>query len=183
MPSSGQELSSHIETIHDIIARQASLILAVNSTVEAGERLYPTTGLEGREIIRQQLLDLQQVLEFLYDKVTLAEREIQSKITSWSGFNESCKTFENWLKQAEFQLKPDIDLKTTLDEKSAQLQIYRTFLHDVQIHQQDLFDLKDKADSLPEVTDKNAKTLNDFNERHYSVLQRATNNVERYFSF
>ncbi|XP_032455805.1 nesprin-1 isoform X11 [Nasonia vitripennis] len=175
-----QELSSHIETIHDLLARQSSMILLVNSTVEAGERLYTTTGNEGREIIRQQLLDLQQALETLYDNVTLTEREIQAKISRWSGFDECSEAFEAWLKNAEAHLKSEIELKTTLDEKRAQLQIYRTFLHDAQTHQQDLFNLRDKADSLPERPEKIEKVLNDLNRRHATVLKRAAGFVERY---
>lgn len=175
-----QELSSHIETIHDLLARQSSIILLVNSTVEAGERLYTSTGNEGREIIRQQLLDLQQALEALYDNVTLSEREIQAKISRWSGFDECSEAFEAWLKNAEAHLKSEIELKTTLDEKRAQLQIYRTFLHDAQTHQQDLFNLRDKADSLPERPEKIEKVLNDLNRRHATVLKRASGFVERY---
>lgn len=180
MSSTRQELSSHIETIRDLLSRQSSMILLVNSTVEAGEKLYPSTGNEGREIIRQQLLDLQQALENLYDGITLTEREIQAKISHWSGFDECSEAFDAWLKIAEAHLKQDIELKTTLDEKRAQLQIYRTFLHDAQAHQQDLFDLRDKADSLPDRTEKIEKVLNNLSNRHAAILKRATVFVEKY---
>jgi nesprin-1 len=175
-----QELSSHIQTIHDVLARQSSTTILMNTTVEAGERLYSSTGDEGREIIRQQLLDLQQALETLYDNVMITERETQAKLSNWTGFDESSEAFENWLKHAEIDLKSDIELKTTLDEKRAQLQIYRTFLHDTQTHQQDLFDLRDKADCFPECTEKIKKVLNDLNKRHAIVLKRAGTFVERY---
>lgn len=174
-----QELTSHIETIRDLLSRQSSIVLLVNSTVEAGERLYSSTGNEGREIIRQQLLDLQSALETLYDGVTLTEREIQAKISRWSGFDDCGETFEAWLRTSEAHLKQEIELKTTLDEKRAQLQIYRTFLHDAQAHQQDLFDLRDKADCLPERTEKIEKVLSDLNNRHAIVLKRAAGFVER----
>lgn len=173
------ELSSHIDTLRDLLSRQSAMILLVNNTVEAGERLYSTTGTEGREIIRQQLLDLQQALEILYDGVTLTERDTEAKISRWSGFDECSESFETWLNAAEMHLKPEIELKTTLDEKRAQLQIYRTFLHDAQAHQQDLFNLLDKADSLPDRTEKIAHVLDDFNQRHAVVLKRAAGFVER----
>ena len=165
--------------MNDLLSRQASITLLVNTTVEAGERLYPTTGSEGREIIRQQLLDLQQACESLYDGVTSTEREIKAKIFCWSGFDECSEAFEKWLKVAEAHLKPEIELKNTLDEKRAQLQIYRTFLHDAQIHQQDLLNLRDKADNLPDRTEKIDSVLKELGERHAVVLKRASGFVEK----
>ncbi|XP_043257160.1 nesprin-1 isoform X11 [Colletes gigas] len=180
LSSARQELVSNVATLKDLLGRQSSATLLINNTVEAGERLYPTTGMEGREIVRQQLLDLQQAFEELYDSISSTERELQSKISRWSGFDESNEAFEEWLRSIETQLKPEIELKTTLDEKRAQLQIYRTFLHDVQSHQQDLLDLRDKADNLPDSTDKVTQTLKKLNERHAAVLKRAAAFVERY---
>lgn len=175
-----QELSSHVDTLRDLLTQQASMILLVNSTVEAGERLYTSTGEDGQEIIRQQLLELQQALETLFDGVTLSEREIQAKISKWSGFDESSETFDTWLSNVEAQLKPEIELKSTLDEKRAQLQIYRTLLQDAQAHQQDLFDLRDKVDCLPERPEKIEKALKTLSKRHETVLKRAAEFVERY---
>lgn len=175
-----QELITNVDSLQELLARQSSSTLLTNSTVEAGERLYPTTGVEGREIIRQQLLDLQHAFEELYDNVASAERDSRAKISRWSGFDECSEAFENWLNAAEAQLKPEIELKTTLDEKRAQLQIYRTILHDAQVHQQDPLDLRDKADNLPDRTDKIDQTLNDLTNRYDLLLKRAVRFVERY---
>nr|XP_033322974.1 nesprin-1 [Megalopta genalis] len=175
-----QELTSNVTILKDLLSRRSAATLSINNTVEAGERLYPTTGADGREIVRQQLLDLQQAFEELYDGISSTERELRSKISRWSGFDESNESFENWLRTVESQPKPEIELKTTLDEKRAQLQIYRSFLHDVQSHQQDLLDLRDKAENLPDSADKVRQILRRLNERHAAVLKRAAAYVERY---
>ncbi|XP_020291842.1 nesprin-1 isoform X3 [Pseudomyrmex gracilis] len=175
-----QELISNVDVLREILARQSTSTVLINSSVEAGERLYPTTGAEGREIIRQQLSDLQQAFEEFYDGVASTERELQEKISRWSGFDECSEAFENWLKTAEAQLKREIELKTTLDEKRAQLQIYRTILHDAQTHQQDLLDFRDRADNLPDRTDRIDQTLNSLTDRYNALLKRATKFVERY---
>lgn len=175
-----QELISHSTALKELLAQQASANLLVNGTVEAGERLYPTTGMEGREIIRQQLIELQQAMETLYDGVASTEREIQTKLSRWSGFDECSEGFKKWLDEAEAQLDTEIELKTTLDEKRAQLQVYRTFLHETQSHQQDLFNLRDKADSLPDRTDKIDHVLDELTKKHNFILKRAQGFVERY---
>lgn len=174
-----EELVSLLEILNELLTRQASLSLLVNSTVEAGERIYPTTGMEGREIIRQQLIDLQQAFETLFDGVTSTEREIRAKIFCWSGFDECSEAFEKWLKTAENHLKPEMELKNILDEKRAQLQIYRTFLHDAQFHQQDLLNLQDKAENLPDGTEKIDSVLKELRQRHAVVLKRAAGFVEK----
>ncbi|XP_012271233.1 nesprin-1 isoform X8 [Orussus abietinus] len=175
-----QELVSKLDTLKELLGQQPSATLLVNGTVDSGERLYPSTGTEGREIIRQQLQDLQKALESLYDGIASTERGIQAKISRWSGFDESNEAFQKWLQEAERQLQSEIELKTTLDEKRAQLQIYRTFLHDAQSHQQDLFDLRDRADSLPDRTEKIDKVLGDLARRHTAILKRAGGFLERY---
>lgn len=177
--STRQELTCHVDTLKDLLMRQSSLTSLVNSAIEAGERLYSSTGPEGRDIIRQQLIDLQQVLEMLYDGVGLNERELQAKMSSWSGFDECREAFEKWLKGIESHLRPEIELKTTLDEKRAQLQVYRNVLHDIQLHQQDLFKLRDKADELTGPTDRIDKMIDDVRDRHATVQQRASAFVER----
>ena len=152
----------------------------VNSTVEAGEKLYSSTGSDGRENIRKQLLDLQQTLESLYDNLSLTEREMQANISRWSGFDECSATFEMWLKNIESLLKMEIELKQTLDEKRAQLQIYKAHLHDIQNHKQELIDLKDKVNSLPEKSEKITKVLSNFTNRYEAILGRVSTFVERY---
>lgn len=69
------------EILKELLAQQTSATLLLNNTVELGEKLYPSTALEGRETIRLQLQELQQALEHLYDCVCSAERELQAKLS------------------------------------------------------------------------------------------------------
>lgn len=71
-------------------------------------------------------------------------------------------------------------MKATLDEKRAQLQIYRTLLHDALAHQQDILDLKDKTESLPERNETIDNQLTTITEQHGAILKRAQQFVERY---
>lgn len=43
----------------------------------------------------------------------------------WSGFEECVEGLQKWLKEAEASLPTEPELKATLDEKRAQLQVYR----------------------------------------------------------
>lgn len=98
----------------------------------------------------------------------------------WSGFEECVENIKKWLKEAEQQLPPELELKATLDEKRAQLQIYRTLLHDALAHQQDILDLRDRTESLPERNETINNQLSAIIEQHANILKRAQQFVERY---
>lgn len=53
----------------------------LNSAIELGDKTYPTTSVEGREIIRNQLDEAQTRLDSLFDGVAKTERDIESKLT------------------------------------------------------------------------------------------------------
>lgn len=69
------------DVLKELLAQQDSATLLLNNTVELGEKLYPSTALEGRESIRMQLQQLQQALEALFDSISSAERELQAKLS------------------------------------------------------------------------------------------------------
>lgn len=177
---SQKKLNKHLSTLKELIEEKTNATSLLNNTIELGEKTYPSTSLEGREIIRQQLQDLQLLLEGLYDGISSTERQIQAKLSKWSGFEDCCENIRRWLKEAGLQLPQEIELKATLDEKRAQLQAYRALLHDALTHQQDIIDLRDRTENLPERNEKIDKELAKITSQHDTILKRAQNFVERY---
>lgn len=168
------------QSLKDLLSQQGSATQLLNTTIEMGEKTYPSTTLEGREVIRLQLEELQLAMESLYDGVSSKERELQAKLSRWSGIEESMNTIKNWLASTLNSLSPDIVLKTTLDEKRAQLQVYRNILQDVTAHKQDLIDLRDKVQDLPEQDKAIVQQLKEVTNQHNSLLNSAQNFVEKY---
>lgn len=76
-----QDLIQRSAGLKDLLAEQPSATSLLNNTVELGEKLYPSTAMEGREAVRQQLQELQQTLETLYDGVSSTERELRAKLS------------------------------------------------------------------------------------------------------
>lgn len=74
----------------------------------------------------------------------------------------------------------ELELKATLDEKRAQLQIYRNLLHDALTHQQDIVDLRNRTECLPEKNEVIEQQLATITEQHAKILNRAQRFVERY---
>lgn len=175
-----QDLLEQNKTIQDLLAQYGSATLLLNNTIEIGERLYPSTGVEGREHIRKQLQDLSLALEQLYDNVNSTARSLDAQLNKWSGFEECAEKLQKWLAASEIQLPVDIQLHTTLDEKRHQLQVYRDVVGDIQQRQADVIQLKDIAENLPErneIVDQKWRAITD---KYDALHRRGAGFVERY---
>jgi nesprin-1 len=95
------------------------------AAIESGEKLYPNTATDGREIVRQQLRALKQDWDGLYDEVMSTQRHLEINLVQWTSFEESCDQVETWLGNLEGQLQATVPVHATLEEKKAQLQSYR----------------------------------------------------------
>lgn len=93
--------------------------------MESGEKLYPSTATEGRDIIRQELRTLRDQWEQVCDLLSDTQHKLDSCLLQWSSYDENFEQFQKWLLDTEIQLKEDTDLKSTLPDKKAQLQNHR----------------------------------------------------------
>ncbi|CAG4999353.1 unnamed protein product, partial [Parnassius apollo] len=168
------------ESLNELMSQQRNATLLMNNTVELGEKLYPSTSPEGKELIEQQLQDIQQAIDNLYDSITKAERDLDSELSKWSSFEDNLKAVQEWLTIAEKNLPKEIELKATLDEKRHQLNVYRNYLQDAIAHQQSIIDLETRAQSLPDVTKDIRKEINQLKQRQDAILARAKSFVEQY---
>lgn len=96
--------------LKELLSEQPTAMSLTNSTIDVGEKLYPQTAMEGRDIVRQQLEELQNALEVLYDGIVGSERELQAKLSRWSGFEESSKLLLTWLEEIEKALPSKLTL-------------------------------------------------------------------------
>lgn len=69
------------KVLEELLAQQTSAILLLNNTVELGEKLYPSTSVQGRDLINAQLQELQQSLEALFDSISSTERDLKTKLS------------------------------------------------------------------------------------------------------
>ena len=80
-PSSRMELEKQDNVLKVLLAEKTDAIALLNTTIEFGEKLYPTTAAEGRETIRVQLQELQLKFDTLFDNIGTSSRELQAKLT------------------------------------------------------------------------------------------------------
>jgi nesprin-1 len=74
-------LTEQYKVLEELLSQQTSATLLLNNTIELGEKLYLSTGSEGREVISGQLQELQQAFEALFDGINSTDRDLKAKLT------------------------------------------------------------------------------------------------------
>lgn len=97
----------------------------LNALLEAGEKLIPNTGTEGREVIRQQNQSRKQKWETLFEDLSGCQRKLELALLQWVSFEDHNSQIDQWLKNVESQIEGNIPLMSTLEEKKLQLQTYK----------------------------------------------------------
>ena len=111
--------------MQELARKKEDIFATMGEAVEAGERLYPSTAPEGREIVREQLAALKHEWSGLFDEVLNAQRELEVNVVQWTSFEDSVDQVERWLRKLESALTGDVPLRNTLDEKKGQLLNYK----------------------------------------------------------
>lgn len=173
-------LQKRREIGNELLAEKQTALSLLNTTVQLGEKLYPSTSEDGREAVRIQLEDLQGTFDTLFDSCATMERDLQNKLSRWTSFEEASEQLKLWLKETQAQIPDDIELKTTLDEKRAQLQTYRVLVHDILAKQQTLLDVRNKAENLPEKSERVNSFLETATAHHQEMLHRIQSYLEQY---
>ena len=164
-----QDLREHAEVVGDmkllqmrrnkveqLIELKASQANKVDAVLELGERLYTHTAPDGREIIRQNLRDLREKWESWCDSVTNAGQTLDQCLQQFTDFSGAQEQLTRWLKDVELAMQQHTELKSSLQEKTAQLQNHRLVHQEIQGHQSLVEMVCEKAQTLVNQTQDKA---------------------------
>ncbi|KAL8590280.1 hypothetical protein ACOMHN_006396 [Nucella lapillus] len=147
-----QDVEERVAKLQEVIAEKEEGFNLIHQTVETGERLYPNTAAEGRDIIRQELRSLREQWDQIGDEVGETQRKLDGTLTQWSSYEENFDTFQKWILDVEGKLEQDAELKATLPEKKAQLQNHKVLHQDILSRKHIIENLSEKAQGLSRAT-------------------------------
>lgn len=165
--------------LNELLDTKPNVTSLLNSCIELGEKLYLSSSTSGREDIKCQLDELQTVFDNLYDDMLNINREVKDQLTRWSGFEELYNEFNQWLTTTKQVLNKDLVLKSTLDEKKMQLQIYRDMLQTALKKKQDLVKLQDLIGRM-QIRENNDILLSSMGKQHDEILKQIQDFVDKY---
>lgn len=123
--------------------------------------------------------ELQAVFDNLYDDMLNINREVKDQLTRWSGFEELYNEFNQWLNTTKQILNKELVLKSTLDEKKMQLQIYRDMLQTALKKKQDIVKLQDLIGRM-QIKENNDILLSSMGKQHDEILKQIQDFVDKY---
>lgn len=165
--------------LNELLNTKPNVTSLLNGCIEVGEKLYPSTSASGRENVKQQLEELQTVSDTLYEDLTNVNREVKDQLAKWSGFQELYDELNQWFNSTKQILNKDLTLKSTLDEKKMQLQIYRDMLQAALKKKQDVAKLQDLVSGM-QMLDNNNALLSTMTKQHEEIMKQIQDFVDKY---
>lgn len=165
--------------LNELLDKKPNVTSSLNNCLEVGEKLYLSTSAAGRESVKLQLDELQTVFDTLFDDILNVNREVKDQLTKWSGFEEIYNELNQWFNGTKQILNKDLVLKSTLDEKKVQLQIYRDMLQEALNKKQDIARVKDLISRM-QMQENNDIILLSVSKQHEEILKQIQDFVEKY---
>ena len=138
-----------VEQLVELKSTQASKI---ESVLELGERLYVHTAPDGREGLRKMLREMRELWERWCESVTAAAITLDQCLHQFSDFSSAQEQLTRWLKDVEVAMLQHTELKSSLQEKTSQLQNHRLVHQEIQAHQDLVETVCVKAQALVDQT-------------------------------
>lgn len=151
-------LQNRQQEIKDLIDERNQRSVQFEGLIEKGEKLYAHTSPDGREIIRQQLRNLRTIWDTFADDLQSSTNKLDQCLTQFSDFTATQEQLTKWLRDVEKAMHQHTELKSTLQEKRAQLQNHKIMHQEIMSHQQLVETVCDKAQQLVDQTQD--KSLN-----------------------
>lgn len=96
----------------------------VKATHVQGEKTLPQTARQGQAHINGELESVTQDYETLATRLGETQQNLTHSIQALQAYDGSCESLNRWLRDVEAQIK-DLELKSTLPEKQAQVEKYK----------------------------------------------------------
>lgn len=123
-----QERRAELDRLQD---RRIELDKSGDALADCGEKLYVHTGPDGREMLRVQLKVVRERWEAMCEDLASTATALDQCLQQFAEFSASQEQLTRWLREVEQSMLQHSDLKSTLQEKRAQLQSHK-IVHQVQ---------------------------------------------------
>jgi len=144
-----QNRQKKIRDLGDVRTRENARF---ESVIDLGEKLYVHTSPDGREIIRQQLRNLRSVWDGFSEDLQNSTQKLDQCLMQFAEFSLSQEQLTAWLRDVERAMHQHTELKSSLEEKRAQLQNHKIMHQEIMSHQTLVEAVCDKAQQLVDQT-------------------------------
>lgn len=151
-------LQNRQKEIRELIDERNQRSGQFDNLLDKGERLYAHTSPDGREIVRQKLRNIRTIWDTFAEDLQSATNKLDQCLLQFSDFTAAQEQLTKWLKDVEKAMHQHTELKSTLQEKRAQLQNHKIMHQEIMSHTALVESVCDKAQQLVDQT--HDKSLN-----------------------
>lgn len=169
--------------IRELIDKRINELTTFEVLLDKGEKLYPQTSPDGREIIRQQLKCMRNLWDNFSDDLNTTTQKLEQCLHQFGEFTQAQEQLTKWLKEVEESMQNHVVLKATLQEKRAQLQNHKLMHQEILAHNVLIDAVCEKAQQL--VNETKDVSLNSYlqsiKELFQNIVQKSEdllNNLE-----
>ncbi|XP_050523464.1 muscle-specific protein 300 kDa-like isoform X2 [Daktulosphaira vitifoliae] len=174
-----QYLVKKYGALNDLLNSKSNITFLLNSCVELSDKLYLNTCPSGKEAIKSQLDKLQNSIDTLFDDIMSLNREVKNELNKWSEFEEMNSELKQWFSEIKRIINKNMELKSTLDEKKMQLQIYRDILQTTLKRETDVKKLVNNIKQL-QIHDNSDTFLDSISNQYDEILNKIQEFVNKY---
>ena len=104
----------------------------IHSTVNSGEKVLRNTKADGREIIKEQLNEIQSDWDRLLRKMSTAKVHLETSLLQWADYNSSFNQVQQLLQEREDKLQVVSEQKVSiLDTRKNKSKTAHSLLNDI----------------------------------------------------
>lgn len=97
--------------LQELLKSQEEGQLIIHSTVNSGEKVLRSTRSDGKDLINNQLKEIQTDWDRLVKKIATSKVHIESSLLQWADYNSSYTHLEQWISDREAKLEEVCELK------------------------------------------------------------------------
>lgn len=140
----------------------------ITNVVTAGERLYPETAANGREIIRNELRQIRERWEKLEQSIREQQKIQDAQSVQWSTYQELLQQALAWLEQMEKAIQYDPNSSASVQDLKTKLYKLKTLAQEIQSYKRVIESVAEKAQVLES---KESDPSGKINKRYADLVQ------------
>ncbi|XP_058454305.1 muscle-specific protein 300 kDa isoform X8 [Malaya genurostris] len=162
---SKENLEKRLSKIIELIQQREQGQRLVNNTVNTGEKVMKTTKSDGKEVINNEIKDIQNAWDRLVKKMSTAKVHLETSLLQWADYSSSYNHLQQWIQDRETKLQrvseqktvrfkagTPTSLSTGLNERKANLRQANDIVQDIVSFEPMIQSVASKASDLRQIS-------------------------------
>lgn len=116
--TSKEVLQANLDKIQQLIGKREEGQNLIHTTVNSGEKVLRNTRSDGRDVINEELKDIQSEWERLIKKMSTAKVHLETSLLQWADYDSSYSQLQQWITDREAKLQQVCEQKVVKTKKT-----------------------------------------------------------------